>query len=114
VLNWRRTSNDPFAGQWEQIPTWIQANPTRSSGDIFRELQSLSPGGYEGSHLLQTQEEEGSSARRGEQRLFPAKHMICPPSRSKNVIHVLHLQGASDSNECGEAMSNRLRRSSVI
>ena len=51
VLDWRRTSKDPFAGQWEQILTWVQANPTRSSGDILRELQSLFPGRYEFSHL---------------------------------------------------------------
>jgi hypothetical protein len=51
VLNWRRTSKDPFAGQWKQILTWVQANPTRSSGDILRELQSLFPGRYESSHL---------------------------------------------------------------
>ncbi len=47
VLNWRRTSKDPFAGQWKQILTWVQANPTRSSGDILRELQSLFPGRYD-------------------------------------------------------------------
>jgi hypothetical protein len=46
VLNWRRTSNDPFAGQWEQILAWLQGNPTRSSGDILRELQSLFPGRF--------------------------------------------------------------------
>jgi len=51
VLNWRRTSKGPFAGQWKQILTWVQANPTRSSGDILRELQSLFPGRYESSHL---------------------------------------------------------------
>jgi site-specific recombinase XerD len=51
VLDWRRTSKDPFAGQWEQILTWVQANPTRSSGDILRELQCLFPGRYERSHL---------------------------------------------------------------
>jgi hypothetical protein len=51
VLNWRRTSKDPFAGQWKQIVTWLQANPTRSSGDILRELQSLFPGRYKFSHL---------------------------------------------------------------
>ena len=51
VLDWRRTSKDPFAGQWEQILTWVRANPTRSSGDILRELQSLFPGRYERSHL---------------------------------------------------------------
>src|SRR6266568_3324944 len=51
ALDWRRTSKDPFAGQWRQILTWVQANPTRSSGDILRELQSLFPGRYEFSHL---------------------------------------------------------------
>jgi hypothetical protein len=51
VLDWRRTSKDPFAGQWEQILAWVQANPTRSGGDILRELQSLFPGRYEFSHL---------------------------------------------------------------
>ncbi len=51
ALDWRRTSKDPFAGQWEQILTWVQANPTRSSGDILRELQSLYPGRYKSSHL---------------------------------------------------------------
>jgi len=74
VLDWRRTSKDPFAGQWEQILTWVQANPTRSSGDVLRELQCLFPGRYGRSHLrtlqrgirkirmhvLQTQEEAGS------------------------------------------------------
>ena len=51
ALDWRRTSKDPFAGQWKQILTWVQANPTRSSGDILRELQSLFPRRYERSHL---------------------------------------------------------------
>ncbi len=51
VLDWRRTGKDPFAGQWEQILTWVQADPTRSSGDILRQLQSLFPGRYEFSHL---------------------------------------------------------------
>jgi hypothetical protein len=51
TLDWRRTSKDPFAGQWEQILVWVQANPTRSCGDILRELQSLFPGQYEDSHL---------------------------------------------------------------
>jgi site-specific recombinase XerD len=51
VLNWRRISKDPFDGEWKQILIWVKANPTRSSGDILRELQSLFPGRYECSHL---------------------------------------------------------------
>ena len=31
----------------EQIFSWLQANPERSSGDIFRELQRRSPGRYQ-------------------------------------------------------------------
>jgi site-specific recombinase XerD len=51
VLDWRRTSNDPFIGQWEQILAWVRTNPTRSSGDIFRELQSLFPGRFLPRHM---------------------------------------------------------------
>ena len=40
----------PLYGEWEQITTWLIAHPERSSGDIFRELQRLSPGRY---HPLQ-------------------------------------------------------------
>ena len=47
VLGWRRTHKDPFDGEWEQIMSWLIANPERSSGDIFRELQRLSPGRYQ-------------------------------------------------------------------
>ncbi|MBA2393247.1 MAG: transposase family protein [Ktedonobacteraceae bacterium] len=47
ILGWRRTHKYPFAGEWEQITSWVQANPERSSGDIFRELQRLSPGRYQ-------------------------------------------------------------------
>jgi hypothetical protein len=47
VLGWQRTHKDPFEGEWEQILSWLVANPERSSGDIFRELQRLSPGRYQ-------------------------------------------------------------------
>ncbi len=47
VLGWRRSHKDPFKGEWERIISWLQANPERSSGDIFRELQRLSPGRYQ-------------------------------------------------------------------
>jgi hypothetical protein len=47
VLGWRRTQKDPFEGEWEQITAWLLANPERSSGDIFWELQRLSPGRYQ-------------------------------------------------------------------
>ena len=47
VLGWRRTHKDPFEGEWEQIFSWLQVNPGRSSGDIFRELQHRSPGCYQ-------------------------------------------------------------------
>lgn len=94
VLNWRRTSKDPFAGQWKQILTWVQANPTRSSGDILRELQSLFPGRYEFSHLrtlqrgirkirthlLQTHEEAGSPDGPQENLSLPAELEPCRPT----------------------------------
>src|SRR5258706_12634370 len=55
VLNRRSTSKDPFADQWEHILSWVQANPTRSSGDIFRQLQSLFPGRYQPLHIRSLQ-----------------------------------------------------------
>ena len=72
VLGWRRTHKDPFEGEWEQILSWLVANPERSSGDIFRELQRRSPGRYQPlqirtlqrgmrkirAHLLETREEQ--------------------------------------------------------
>ena len=72
VLGWRRTHKDPFEGEWEQIYSWLRANPARSSGDIFRELQRRSPGRYQPLqirtlqrgmrkirvHLLETREEQ--------------------------------------------------------
>jgi hypothetical protein len=47
VLGWRRTHKDPSEGEWEQILSWLVANPERSSGDKFRELQRRSPGRYQ-------------------------------------------------------------------
>jgi hypothetical protein len=72
VLGWRRTHKDPFEGEWEQIFSWLIANPERSSVDIFRELQRRSPGRYQPlqirtlqrgmrkirAHLLETREEQ--------------------------------------------------------
>ena len=72
VLGWRRTQKDPFEGEWEQVLSWLLANPERSSGDIFRELQHRSPGRYHPlqirtlqrgmrnirAHLLETREEQ--------------------------------------------------------
>ena len=94
VLNWRRTNKDPFVGQWEQILTWVQANPTRSSGDILRTLQSLFPGRYEFSHLrtlqrgmrkirthlLQTHEGAGSTEEPQANLTLPAELKPCRPA----------------------------------
>jgi hypothetical protein len=51
VLGWRHTQKDPFEGEWEQIMSWLVANPERSSGDIFRELQRRSPSRYQPLHI---------------------------------------------------------------
>jgi hypothetical protein len=72
VLGWRRTHKDPFEGEWEQIFSWLVANPERSSGDIFRELRRRSPGRFHPmqirtlqrgirkirTHFLETREEQ--------------------------------------------------------
>ena len=71
MLDWRRSHKDSFEGEWEQIFSWLVANPEQSSGDIFRELQRRSPGRYQllqirtlqrgmrniRAHLLETHEE---------------------------------------------------------
>jgi len=51
VLSWRHTQKAPFEGEWEQIISWLVANPERRSGDIFRELKRLSPGRYQPLHI---------------------------------------------------------------
>jgi hypothetical protein len=51
VLGWRSTHKDPYAGEWEQIMSWLVANPERSSGDMFREVQRLSPGRSQPLHI---------------------------------------------------------------
>jgi hypothetical protein len=43
VQGWRRTHKDPFEGEWEQIFSWLQVNPGRSSGDIFRDRHAPLP-----------------------------------------------------------------------
>ena len=46
-----RLTATSFVDQWEHILSWIRANPSCSSGDIFRELQSRFPGCYQPQHL---------------------------------------------------------------
>jgi hypothetical protein len=62
----------PSSQHREQILSWLLANPERSSGDIFRELQCRSPGRYQPlqirtlqrgmrkirAYLLETQQEQ--------------------------------------------------------
>ena len=122
VLNWRRTSKDPFAGQWKQILSWVQANPTRSSGDILRELQCLFPGRYERSHLrtlqrgirkirthvLQTHEEAGSP--QGLQRNGLASAELRLPDKRQRVwtlLPFLFAKGRSLSGVTDTCSSNR-------
>src|SRR5207302_7449606 len=50
TLSAQKGQEFPFDGEWEQILSWLMANPERSNGDIFRELQHRSPGRY---HPLQ-------------------------------------------------------------
>jgi Integrase core domain len=41
-----RTREDPFEGEWEQITSWLLANPALTGVDIFHQLEQLSPGRY--------------------------------------------------------------------
>ncbi len=43
--DWRRRP-DPFEGFWEQITTWLIANPERTGVSLFQQLQDLYPGRF--------------------------------------------------------------------
>jgi hypothetical protein len=47
ILGWRHSQKAPLEGEREQILSWLVASPERSGGEIFRELQRLSPGRYQ-------------------------------------------------------------------
>ncbi len=122
ILDWRRTGKDPFAGRWEQILTWVQANPTRSSGDILRELQGMFPERYERSHLrtlqrgirkirtqlLQVHEEAGSL--QGLQRNGLASAELSPPRPASEGLEPSSLpvcEGTLSPDRKGTCSSNR-------
>jgi hypothetical protein len=46
-----RTRQDPFEGEWEQITSWLTADPTLTGVQIFQQLQQLSPGRYRPSQV---------------------------------------------------------------
>jgi len=41
-----RTRKDPFEGEWEQITSWLLADPALTGTEIFHRLEELSPGKY--------------------------------------------------------------------
>lgn len=41
-----RTRKDPFEGEWEQITSWLLADPGLTGTEIFHRLEELSPGKY--------------------------------------------------------------------
>jgi len=46
VLDWPRTSKDPFEGEWERILSLVLAHPEWSGRDLFQQMQRLFPGRY--------------------------------------------------------------------
>jgi hypothetical protein len=46
LLDWPRTSRDPFEGQWELILSLVLTHPEWSGSDLFEEMQHLFPGRY--------------------------------------------------------------------
>jgi site-specific recombinase XerD len=131
VLNWRRTSNDPFAGQWEQILAWVQVNPARSSADILRELQSLFPERYEHSHLrtlqrgiskirthlLQTHEETGSTEELQANQQLAAELQLTKPTSTRLASSSLPIsigdRAANGTNKHSSTQHQRAEASSV-
>ena len=49
VLDWPRTSKDPFEGQWERILWLVLSHPEWSGRDLFQQMQRLFPGRYRSS-----------------------------------------------------------------
>ena len=41
-----RTRKDPFEDEWEQITSWLLANPALTGLEIFHRLEKVSPGKY--------------------------------------------------------------------
>jgi site-specific recombinase XerD len=50
LLDWPRTSRDPFAGVWELILSLVMTHPEWGGKELFRELQRRFPGQYRPSH----------------------------------------------------------------
>lgn len=48
-LNWRRSSTNPFASEWERILSWVNTHPTQNTRDLFVKLQQVFPGRYQAS-----------------------------------------------------------------
>ena len=46
-----RTRPDPFDGVWEQMRSWLESDPGRTSKSLFLELQHLYPGRYPNGQL---------------------------------------------------------------
>jgi hypothetical protein len=51
LLDWPRTTRDPFEGEWEAILALVLTHHEHSLSDLFQELQHRSPGRYQPSHL---------------------------------------------------------------
>ncbi len=43
VLGWRHTHKDPFAGEWEQIISWLVANPERAAATFSGNCSAALP-----------------------------------------------------------------------
>lgn len=55
VLDWPRTSNDPFEGLWELIASLALAHPEWSGNEHFQQMHHLFPGCYRPSQLTTLQ-----------------------------------------------------------
>jgi len=58
-----RTRKDPFEGEWEQVTSWLLANPALTGIEIFHRLEQVSPGRYQPSQVRTLQ--RGLSRLRG-------------------------------------------------
>jgi hypothetical protein len=85
-----RSRPDPFEGFWEQVTTWLIANPERTGVSLFQQLQDIYPGRFRDSqvrtlqrglqkvraHLLLTFDDQGTQEPINGQPSAPVLHAL--------------------------------------
>ena len=104
-LNWRRSSTNPFASEWERILTWVNTHPAQNTRDLFVELQQVFPGRYQASQYSALLSEAHAEA--GEDALFLSERRL---PLTPNAITLLFVRLSSRAGMTGKGVSLSLLR----